>query len=114
MVLNPDKCSFMLFRVKDELQTDLVSHNVCSNNSKEKKHWESLLITDLTFLRVLLALPKRRIWVKDFKNGPSQIWKTAINHIDSISLQIFKHNIKTWYSCLCYCCNPYIHHLGFI
>ena len=27
MVLNPDKWSCMLFRVKDELQTDLVSNN---------------------------------------------------------------------------------------
>ena len=37
MVLNPDKCSFMLFGVKDELQTDLVSNNVTIKNSKEEK-----------------------------------------------------------------------------
>ena len=28
MVLNPDKCSFMLFDAKDELQADLVPNNV--------------------------------------------------------------------------------------
>ena len=37
MVLNPDKCYFMLFGVKDELQTDLVSKNVTTKNSKEEK-----------------------------------------------------------------------------
>ena len=37
MVLDPDICSFMLFCVKDELQTDLVSNNVTIRNSKEKK-----------------------------------------------------------------------------
>ena len=37
MVLNPDKCYFMLFGVKDKLQTDLVSHNVTTKNSKEEK-----------------------------------------------------------------------------
>ena len=33
MVFNPDKCSFMVFGVKDELQ-DLVSDNVTIKNSK--------------------------------------------------------------------------------
>ena len=37
MVLDPDICSFMLFCVKDELQTDLVSNNVTIRNSKEEK-----------------------------------------------------------------------------
>ena len=37
MVLNPDKCSFMLFDIKDELQTDFVSNNVTTKNSKEEK-----------------------------------------------------------------------------
>ena len=37
IVLNPDKRSFMLFGVKDELQTDLVSNNVTIKNSKEGK-----------------------------------------------------------------------------
>ena len=37
MVLNPDKCSFMLSGVKNELQTDPVSNNVAIKNSKEKK-----------------------------------------------------------------------------
>ena len=37
MVLNPDKCYFMLLGVKDELQTDLVSNNVTTKNSKEEK-----------------------------------------------------------------------------
>ena len=37
MVLDPDICSFMLFCVKDEFQTDLVSNNVTIRNSKEEK-----------------------------------------------------------------------------
>ena len=37
MVLNPDKCSFMVFGVNDELQTDLVSNNVIIKNSEEEK-----------------------------------------------------------------------------
>ena len=36
MVLSTDKCSFMLFGVKDELQTDLVSNSVIIKNSKEE------------------------------------------------------------------------------
>ena len=36
MVLNPDKSSFMLSDVKDELQTDLVSNNATFKNGKEK------------------------------------------------------------------------------
>ena len=35
MVLNPDKCSFMLFGVKYELQTDLLSDKVTIRNSIE-------------------------------------------------------------------------------
>ena len=37
MVLNLDKCSFMLFGINDELQTDFVSNNVTIKNSKEEK-----------------------------------------------------------------------------
>ena len=37
MVLNLDKCSFMLFCFKDEIQTDLLSNNVTVKNSKEEK-----------------------------------------------------------------------------
>ena len=37
MVLNPHKCSVMLFDVKDGFQTDLVSSNVSIRNSKEEK-----------------------------------------------------------------------------
>ena len=36
MFLSPDKCSFVLFGLKDELQTDHVSNNVTIKNSKKK------------------------------------------------------------------------------
>ena len=36
MVLNPDKCSFMLLGVDDELQTKLVCGNETLKNSKQK------------------------------------------------------------------------------
>lgn len=61
MILSPDKCSFMLSTVKDELQTDFVSNNVTIKISKEEKSWESLLITNLNSPCILLALPKRQI-----------------------------------------------------
>ena len=35
--LNPNKCSFVLLGVKNELQTDLTFNNVTIKNSKEKK-----------------------------------------------------------------------------
>ena len=37
MVVNPDKCFFILFGDKGELQTDLVSKNVTIKNSKGEK-----------------------------------------------------------------------------
>ena len=37
MVLNPDKCSFMLLDVDDELQTNLVYGNLTLKNSKQEK-----------------------------------------------------------------------------
>ena len=37
MVLNPDKCSFMLLGVDDELQTNLVCGNETLKNSKQEK-----------------------------------------------------------------------------
>lgn len=61
MILSPDKCSFMLSTVKDELQTNFVSNNVTIKNSKEEKSWELLLITNLNSPCILLALPKRQI-----------------------------------------------------
>ena len=48
IVLNPEKCSFMLTAIKDELQTNLVSNNVSIKNNQE----ESLLITNLTSPRM--------------------------------------------------------------
>ena len=36
MVLNPEKCSLMLFHIKDEFQTDLVSNNAIIKNDKGK------------------------------------------------------------------------------
>ena len=47
----------------------------------------------------------------------SQIWQTfPIEIRNSVLLKTFKHKIKTWLCNphLCYCCKPYIHHLGFI
>ena len=37
MVLNPDKCTFMLLGVNDELQTNLVCRNEILKNSKQEK-----------------------------------------------------------------------------
>ena len=37
MVVNPDKCSFMLLGVDDELQANLVRGNETRKNSKQEK-----------------------------------------------------------------------------
>ena len=37
MLLNSDKCSFITFGIKDDLQTDLVSNKITTENSKEEK-----------------------------------------------------------------------------
>ena len=41
MVLNPDRCSFTLLDIKDELETDLASNVIIKNSKEEKKYWES-------------------------------------------------------------------------
>lgn len=54
----PDKCSFVLYGLNDELETDVSSDNVTiEKKTKKKKYWGSLLIASLT-LCILLALPK--------------------------------------------------------
>ena len=58
MIINLDKCSFILFGVKNKPQIDLLSNNVTSKNSKENKYLESFLITNLTSPCILLSLPK--------------------------------------------------------
>ena len=57
MVLNPDKCSFMLLYFL--LTLNLLSNNVTIKITKMKKYWESSLMTNFTSPRILLALPKR-------------------------------------------------------
>ena len=59
MVINPDKCSFMLFGVKGELRTDLYLTTLLLKIATQKKYWESLLMVNLTFSPILPALPKR-------------------------------------------------------
>ena len=41
MVLNPDRCSFTLLDIKDELETDLASNVIIKYSKEEKKYWES-------------------------------------------------------------------------
>ena len=36
MILNPDECPFLLFCIKDELQTNLISDNVAIKTAKKK------------------------------------------------------------------------------
>ena len=54
MAPNPHKCFFMLFGVKDKLNTGF-------KKAKKKKYWRLLLIANLIFPRTLIALPKGRI-----------------------------------------------------
>ena len=58
MVLNPDKCSFMLLGVDDELQTNLVCGNETLKNSKQEKVLGSLLTTNSISKRIYQILLK--------------------------------------------------------
>ena len=59
MVLNPDKCSFTLFGVKDELQRDLVSNNVTITNSKEENGLGITFDSKLDFSTYLTNIIKK-------------------------------------------------------
>ena len=81
MVLNLGKCSFMLFGVKNELQTDFVPKNVTMKNSKEEKvlgvtfdnkldfSWHLTRITKKanTKLKNLTRVQKYIIWLKSIR-----------------------------------------------
>ena len=58
MVLNPDKCSFMLLGVDDELQTNLVCGNETLKNSKQEKVLGSRLTTNSISKRIYQILLK--------------------------------------------------------
>ena len=58
MVLNPDKCSFMLLGVDDELQTNLVCGNETLKNSKQEKVLGVTIDNKLNFKTHLLNITK--------------------------------------------------------
>ena len=58
MVLNPDKCSFMLLGVDDELQTNLVCGNETLKNSKQEKVLGITIDNTLNFAMHLSTITK--------------------------------------------------------
>ena len=58
MVLNPDKCSFMLLGVDDELQTNLVCGNKTLKNSKQEKVLGATIDKKLNFATHLLNITR--------------------------------------------------------
>ena len=58
MVLNPDKCSFMLVGVDDELQTNLVCGNETLKKSKQEKVLGITIDNKLNFATHLLNITK--------------------------------------------------------
>ena len=58
MVLNPDKCSFMLLGVDDELQTNLVCGNKTLKNGKQEKVLGVTIDNKLNFTTHLLNITK--------------------------------------------------------
>ena len=58
MVLNPDKCSFMLLGADDELQTNLVCGNETLKNSKQEKVLGVTIGNKLNFLTHLSNITK--------------------------------------------------------
>ena len=91
-------------------------------NANEKtihqKCLEFLMIEGYRYLNDLTSFFKLRKNTYDcIAYIVNQIWLTFPFKLrSSVLLKTFKHKIKTWYcnSCLCYCCKPYNHHLGFI
>ena len=78
VVLSADKCSFMLFGVKDELQTDLVSNNITIKNSKEENELGITFDSSLDLSTHLISIAKKAsikfnalTWVKRKSNRPS-------------------------------------------
>ena len=59
MVLNPDKCSFMLLGVDDELQTNLVCGNKTLKNSKQEKVLGVTIDNKLNFAKHLSNITKK-------------------------------------------------------
>ena len=73
------------------------------------------LIKNTYYLRNFIYLKAKML---EHKNGLDCIaYRTSLPFEirNSIWLKFFKHEIKTWcYSSHpCYCCKPFIHHLGF-
>ena len=58
MVFNPDKCSFMLLGVDDELQTNLVYGSETLKNSKQEKALGVTIHNKLDFAGHLLNITK--------------------------------------------------------
>ena len=58
MVRNPDKCSFTLLGVDDELQTNLVCGNETLQNSKQEKVLGITIENKLNFAPHLLNITK--------------------------------------------------------
>ena len=56
---NPDKCSFITFGIKDELQTDLVSNKITIKNSKEEKVQGITFHNKLNFSTNLISIAKK-------------------------------------------------------
>ena len=63
MVLNPDKCSFMIIDVKDEIQTDLFPHKVTIKNSKGENTQGTTIDNNLDFSLNLTIIT----WKKNIK-----------------------------------------------
>ena len=58
MVLNPDKCFFMLLGVDNELQTNLVCRNETLKNSKQEKVLGATIDNKLNFAKHLSNITK--------------------------------------------------------
>ena len=129
MVLTPDKCSFVLLGVADNLQTNLVCGNKTLKSSKQEKVL-GVTVDNKFNLATHLKNTKnlRNFHISESQNPRtkkfgldsiayrvSQLWKTIPEEIiNSTSLPIFKKKKKVpLISCSCNCCRKYIHHVGF-
>ena len=69
MLLNPDESSFMLLRVDDELQTNLVRGNETFKNSKQAKVEAATIENKLNFATHLVNIAIAKLMHQlEFKN----------------------------------------------
>ena len=99
MVLNPDKCSFMLLGVVDELQTNLVCGNESLKNSKQEKVLGVIVDNKLNFETHLSNITKNANIKFNALTRVQQYMTTDQKNVYSLLLLNLSSLIALYYGC---------------